>query len=520
MRSKYKYKIVLIFISAILLLLPFSSVLSLTWVGGYESGTWISDFSPYIAQTDVIVAADQTLTINSDVEVQFQNDSKLTIFGRLRVLGSYGHPVVFRNFEEGILWEGIQIISSNIFTQNEIRYAKLRDCRTGIQSIHSFLVLMDSQIDLSVPQAVNNIWSLRFEDRSTLIMDNLATTVTTIISNARVLSGFNSTIEITDSEFTLNVEKTVGGNEDGAILDLSSCDGIIEFCHLRGTAKNTDLMGIIVNNGSNLRLTHNSVRLESEANTISDAIKITHSPSFLIDHFSIDFKPLDITTLMYGIEAVSNTDIELVNCIINNSVKGKQVNCLAAVVGNNDSRIYITHCDMYNTEIPQNAFIEVDEGSIIWDDPLWVVDNLYQEYHLQPNSPCIDAGIPINGSHDPDLTPPDIGMYYYPQSAVDEPYSPRLPPAEFRMNPAYPNPFNSSAQFEVLLPARSQLKIEVYNLLGRRVAVLASDVYPPGVSEFSWNGLDLAGQPQSSGIYLIQAESEEHSSAQRIYLIH
>ncbi|MBI5472539.1 MAG: T9SS type A sorting domain-containing protein [Ignavibacteriae bacterium] len=69
-------------------------------------------------------------------------------------------------------------------------------------------------------------------------------------------------------------------------------------------------------------------------------------------------------------------------------------------------------------------------------------------------------------------------------------------PTEFALNQNYPNPFNPKTKIEYAVPTQSLVKIEVYNLLGQRVAMLVNEVKPAGyyVVDFNANGV-------SSGLY-------------------
>jgi len=67
------------------------------------------------------------------------------------------------------------------------------------------------------------------------------------------------------------------------------------------------------------------------------------------------------------------------------------------------------------------------------------------------------------------------------------------------LNHNYPNPFNSSTNIEFGLPTQQRIKLEVYNILGERVTVLAEGVKAAGIYTIRWN----AGN-NSSGIYFIK----------------
>ena len=64
-----------------------------------------------------------------------------------------------------------------------------------------------------------------------------------------------------------------------------------------------------------------------------------------------------------------------------------------------------------------------------------------------------------------------------------------------------PNPFNSGTAIRFWLPAEGEVDLAVYNLLGHRVAVLATGRQPAGASEVVWNGLDISGRPLAAGVY-------------------
>ncbi|MCC7264939.1 MAG: choice-of-anchor D domain-containing protein, partial [Candidatus Latescibacteria bacterium] len=75
-------------------------------------------------------------------------------------------------------------------------------------------------------------------------------------------------------------------------------------------------------------------------------------------------------------------------------------------------------------------------------------------------------------------------------------------PGDCELEPAYPNPFNSQTLIPYLLPAPGEVHLEVYDLLGQRVRVLASGPTAAGRHLVVWDGRDDLGRPLASGLYL------------------
>jgi flagellar hook assembly protein FlgD len=50
---------------------------------------------------------------------------------------------------------------------------------------------------------------------------------------------------------------------------------------------------------------------------------------------------------------------------------------------------------------------------------------------------------------------------------------------------------------------QSQVKISVFDVLGRTIRILLEDDKPPGLWAVDWDGTDDTGRPAPSGVYLI-----------------
>jgi V8-like Glu-specific endopeptidase len=81
-------------------------------------------------------------------------------------------------------------------------------------------------------------------------------------------------------------------------------------------------------------------------------------------------------------------------------------------------------------------------------------------------------------------------------------------PARSALLAAVPNPFNPTTEIRYALAAAGELRLAVYDVAGRQVAVLAAGRLEAGEHRAIWTGTDDAGQPVSSGVYFARLETE------------
>ena len=75
-------------------------------------------------------------------------------------------------------------------------------------------------------------------------------------------------------------------------------------------------------------------------------------------------------------------------------------------------------------------------------------------------------------------------------------------PARFALGPNYPNPFNPSTIIPYQLATSSQVRLEVFNLLGQHIATLVDGERPAGLHTATWHATDGAGRAVGAGVYL------------------
>jgi len=92
-------------------------------------------------------------------------------------------------------------------------------------------------------------------------------------------------------------------------------------------------------------------------------------------------------------------------------------------------------------------------------------------------------------------------------------------PASFRVAQNYPNPFNPSTVIAYSLPARSDVTVEVYDILGRRVRTLTDQTQPAGTHQVTWDGTDEQSRPVASGIYFYRVKTDRYVETRKMTLL-
>ncbi|HEX3072967.1 MAG TPA: T9SS type A sorting domain-containing protein, partial [Ignavibacteriales bacterium] len=87
-------------------------------------------------------------------------------------------------------------------------------------------------------------------------------------------------------------------------------------------------------------------------------------------------------------------------------------------------------------------------------------------------------------------------------------------PKEYSLSQNYPNPFNPATTINFAVPKAGNVKITVYDMLGREVEILTNKEYSLGVHKIEWNA-----SRYSSGVYFYRLESAGFSLAKKMLLI-
>ena len=134
----------------------------------------------------------------------------------------------------------------------------------------------------------------------------------------------------------------------------------------------------------------------------------------------------------------------------------------------------------------------------------------------------LDTFNPGQGLSFVDTATNDIQPVYDPPGNLDvgdDRRAQSAKPKSFLLSQNYPNPFNTETMISFALPHSSDVKIEIFNILGQKVRDLVDEEVSAGYKQVVWDGRDNAGKPVASGVYLYQLKAGSFKEAKRMILL-
>jgi len=92
-------------------------------------------------------------------------------------------------------------------------------------------------------------------------------------------------------------------------------------------------------------------------------------------------------------------------------------------------------------------------------------------------------------------------------------------PYRFELSQNYPNPFNPVTTIEYNLPRKSNVTIEVYNVLGQKIRTLLDREKSAGSYTITWDGKTANCQPAATGVYLYRFRAGDHVETKKMLLL-
>ncbi len=109
-------------------------------------------------------------------------------------------------------------------------------------------------------------------------------------------------------------------------------------------------------------------------------------------------------------------------------------------------------------------------------------------------------------------SPGDTTQLWLDVTAIDE--APGLP-TEYLVAKSYPNPFNPTAIISFELGQTEQVRVAVYDLLGRQIAVLADGIFQAGQNQVTFN----ANNYSTSSVYFYKVSAQSGEATGKMVLL-
>ena len=79
--------------------------------------------------------------------------------------------------------------------------------------------------------------------------------------------------------------------------------------------------------------------------------------------------------------------------------------------------------------------------------------------------------------------------------------------------------FDPVTTVEYVLPERTHVTIEVFNILGQKVRTLVDREEPAGPHSIVWDGTDASGNSVATGLYLYRVQTPDHAETRKMLLL-
>jgi hypothetical protein len=87
-------------------------------------------------------------------------------------------------------------------------------------------------------------------------------------------------------------------------------------------------------------------------------------------------------------------------------------------------------------------------------------------------------------------------------------------PKQFSLSQNYPNPFNPVTMIDYQLPMTSHVELNVFNLLGQKIATLVNERLQAGYHQMAWEASGFA-----SGVYYYQLIAGDYREVRKMILL-
>ena len=95
-----------------------------------------------------------------------------------------------------------------------------------------------------------------------------------------------------------------------------------------------------------------------------------------------------------------------------------------------------------------------------------------------------------------------------------------LLPTELTLYPNFPNPFNPETNIKFYLPEATEVRLDIYNILGQKIKTLIPGIMQnKGFHSVLWNGSGERGESIASGMYIYVLSTSQMIKTRKLVLL-
>ena len=376
----------------------------------------------YLSQGALTVLENASLTIEEGVHIFMSAGDSIHVRGQILVDGDINNPVVIRALDENNFWGGIHVNDG----VTKIYGTEFLNCKNAVTIYGGSIEVVNCKVHFS-PYFYSDIFSIHYA--STIMAGN--------IIYGPDDDGKSDVIDCDEISYgNINNNIIFGTTDDG--IDIGT--GSSEVYIFENEIYNCQSMGISIGENTIAFLDRNIVA-GCEA-----GIQVHSEATAYINNNTLFNNDVSIRCFHYSNEPNSGG-----HAIVKNTVLSASQLAAYELYANSTISFDYTLCDTESLAGEEN----------IYADPL-LVDPENNDFNLQENSPCIDAGDP-SFNPDPDGTRIDIGAKYFNHGSaiVGETMG-------FKLY-IYPNPATTYIKFCLTDTSESIQEIIIYDQQGKKI---------------------------------------------------
>jgi len=174
-------------------------------------------------------------------------------------------------------------------------------------------------------------------------------------------------------------------------------------------------------------------------------------------------------------------------------------------------RLHVNHT--VNTSPETTVLLTDSIGNPRWTSTV-IFDPYFESFFMQAGGDGIAGASPMHGWIDDLFFKGELG--HDGETSVDIGDNPMAP---IKLTGAQPNPFNPATRIGFELADEADVRLEIFDLQGRRMRVLLNEHRSAGVGSVVWDGRDESGRPLTSGVYMVKFSGRGHVDSNKLVLL-